>query len=143
MSTQESLVERMRHAVLMHQANEEPHIELYRELAAKTSDPIAQLVLESIAEDEVRHHETMSAMVRRLTIEMEKGGSAGKGDKGLVSDLKELSGHEQFGVKRLNEIAAEYKGIDGGLPSALLESIALDSEKHDRLLKFFEGRAGA
>jgi hypothetical protein len=37
-------------------------------------------------------------------------------------------------------LAARERGIDGGLDSLLLEMMALDSEKHARLLQFVERR---
>ena len=40
----------------------------------------------------------------------------------------------------LRDLAVRERGIDGGLDSVLLEMMALDSEKHARLLQFVERR---
>lgn len=50
---------------------------------------------------------------------------------------------ENTGARYLRKLANEEKGIDAGLHSLLLEMMAMDSEKHARLLKFVHDRLTA
>jgi hypothetical protein len=47
---------------------------------------------------------------------------------------------EQDGARALRDLAARERGIDSGLDSLLLEIMALDSDKHARLLQFVQRR---
>ena len=50
---------------------------------------------------------------------------------------------ENTGARYLRKLANEEKGIDAGLHSLLLEMMAMDSEKHARLLQFVQARLDA
>src|SRR5207302_2329086 len=58
-----------------------------------------------------------------------------------------LIDEEKTGAQALHGLAQREKGLGGGLDSLLLEMMAMDSEKHARLLLFvqrrLEARAGA
>jgi rubrerythrin len=144
-----TLRSRLQRAVLMHQASEEPSLELYRSIAAAIDDPLAKMVLESIAADEERHHDVMGRIIRRLSAEVSEGASTTPGavnttldkeTKATIKDLKELARHERDGVKHMRQLAADYRSIDSGLPSARIEAMAQDSKKHDQMLRFVLGR---
>ena len=144
-----TLRSRLQNAVLMHQASEEPSLELYRSVAESIEDPLAKMVLESIAEDEDRHHEVMSTIIRRLSAEVADGAPTATGGvrtdldkeaKAIVKDLKEVARHEREGVRLMRKLAADYREVDAGLPSALIEAMATDSKKHDQMLRFVLGR---
>ncbi len=58
----------------------------------------------------------------------------------MSTDLKELAWHERKGVQIMKQVAADYRDIDSGLPSTLIEAMAQDSKKHDLMLRFVRGR---
>jgi hypothetical protein len=62
----------------------------------------------------------------------------------VASDLVEASNalikEEHTGARYLRELAHREKDVSGGLPSLLIETMAMDSEKHARLLQFVHDR---
>jgi hypothetical protein len=58
----------------------------------------------------------------------------------LATNTRALIDEECTGAKYLRELARQQKKIDGGLHSLLLEMMAMDSEKHARLLQFVHER---
>ena len=131
--------ERLRRLVINHEAAEEPSMELYRR-AAGASDPMVSMVLTAILEDEERHHDLMTKIAVRLTNpNAPKKGAPNENDP-TPAEIAELVEHEQFGSKRLHEIADQYKDVDHGLPSLLLHAMAHDSERHEEMLKYVQGR---
>jgi hypothetical protein len=62
-------------------------------------------------------------------------------------DLTSLAGtlieEEKTGAQALRGLAQREKGFGSGLDSLLLEMMAMDSEKHARLLRFVQQRLEA
>ena len=58
----------------------------------------------------------------------------------LVAITRGLVGEERSGAKMMRDLAQREKGIYTGLHSLLLEMMAMDSEKHARLLQFVQQR---
>jgi hypothetical protein len=61
----------------------------------------------------------------------------------LTSLTRELIDEEKTGAQALRRLAVREKGVGGGLDSLLLEMMAMDSEKHARLLQFVQRRLEA
>ena len=61
----------------------------------------------------------------------------------LAAVARGLVAEERAGAARMRELAAHEKGIGGGLHSLLLEMMAMDSDKHARLLHFVQDRLQA
>jgi len=63
----------------------------------------------------------------------------------LAEAGRELVEEGRTGARILRKRADQQKSINGGLPSLLIETTAMDSEKHAKLLQFvqhrLEGRA--
>lgn len=58
----------------------------------------------------------------------------------LVAITRALVNEEHSGAWIMRDLAQTEKGIDSGLDSVLLEMMAMDSEKHARLLQFVQQR---
>lgn len=116
----------------------------YRQLSEGSSDPVVQLVMGIILEDEERHHALMRRLATRLQDDLYWQHSPdalpiGTPDQAKSEDLEALRtfiSSEQHGTHELEEFARQARGLYQGLPSELLEMMALDSQKHERLLRF-------
>jgi hypothetical protein len=58
----------------------------------------------------------------------------------LAAMTRNLVDEERRGAPMMRDLAEREKGIDAGLDSLLLEMMAMDSEKHARLLQFVQQR---
>ena len=119
------------------------------ECLAQVSEPIVSLVMLLILADERRHHALLERIAATLRDALYWTRSADAlpstlPTEGVAPELASLARtlikDEQDGARALRELAARERGIDGGLDSALLEMMALDSEKHARLLQFVQRR---
>ncbi len=61
----------------------------------------------------------------------------------LVAVARGLVAEEHTGARKMRELAEHENDIAGGLHSLLLEMMAMDSEKHARLLQFVQSRLHA
>jgi hypothetical protein len=144
-------VEWLVEAVDRHAQAESDALEQYEYLARASGDPIIALVMRLILEDEVRHH----GLLRRIEASLRDALNWTQSPNALPSDTpkepeaspaelarlaKELIEEEHSGARYIRDLAQKEKGIDGGLHSLLLEMMAMDSEKHARLLQFVEAR---
>jgi rubrerythrin len=147
-------IERLLHSV-------ERHIELvadalgqYEYLATASGDPVVALVMQLILEDEERHHGLLKRMASTLRDTLYWTHSAEALPKGLETvtvaapeDLAQIAhaliDEEKTGAQALRNLAQREKGLDSGLDSLLLEMMALDSDKHARLLQFVHRRLEA
>ena len=60
--------------------------------------------------------------------------------RSLAAIAHALVAEEQTGARALRHLAQREKGIDAGLHNLLLETMAMDSDKHARVLQFVERR---
>jgi rubrerythrin len=152
----ESSVERLLRAVDTHAAAEADALVQYEYLAQESGDPVIALVLRLILDDEVRHHGLLHRMATTLRDALEWTSSPAalpKGvPKGAVSSADVILAHslideERTGARALRRLARQEKDINDGLDCLLLEMMAMDSDKHARLLQFvaqrLEARASA
>lgn len=116
----------------------------YRQLAEGSGDPVVQLVMGIILEDEERHHALMRRLATRIqddlywkrSSEALPVGSPGNASADDLEELKTFILSEQSGIRELQEFSKQSEGLYQGLPSELLEMMVLDSQKHERLLRF-------
>jgi hypothetical protein len=122
----------------------------YEQLAESSGDPVIALVMRLILDDEQRHH----GLLKRIEASLRDAlywshspaalPSAPTTDQPLHADLaavaRRLVAEEHAGARTMRELAEQEKGIGGGLHSLLLEMMAMDSEKHARLLHFVQDR---
>jgi hypothetical protein len=103
---------------------------------------MVSMVLTAILEDEERHHDLLTKLAVRLTNPNAPTKGEPNENDPTDAEIAELVEHEQFGAKRLHELATEYKSVDDGLPSVLLDAMAYDSERHEQMLRYVQGRLG-
>jgi rubrerythrin len=148
----ESAVERLLHAVDAHAAAEAEALNQYEYLATASGDPVIALVMRLILDDEVRHHGLLHRMAATLRDALEwttspealpKGAPHARVSGPYAALARSLIEEERTGARALRHLAEQEKDINGGLDSLLLEMMAMDSDKHARLLQFVHQRLEA
>ena len=143
-------VEWLLDAVERHATAERDALEQYEHIGTASGDPVVALIMQLILEDEERHHGLLKRMQASLGDALNWTHSHSALPETaipqravtteLASTTRALIEEEHTGARYLRKLADEEKGIDGGLHSLLLEMMAMDSEKHARLLKFVHDR---
>jgi hypothetical protein len=143
-------VEWLLESVERHAAAEADNLVLYEEIKQESGDPVVALVMGLILDDEERHHGLLRRMEAGLRDALNWTHSASALPsalppgaplaRNLGAVAKELIAEERTGAHKMRELARNEKGIDAGLDSVLLEMMAMDSEKHARLLEFVRDR---
>ncbi len=149
-ATSDSPLERLLRTVDTHAAAEQDALGQYEYLAEASGDPVIALVMRLILDDEVRHHGLLRRMAATLRDALEWTSSpaalpkAGLRSQPLPQAFVQLAHslieEERTGARHLRRLAEQEKDINGGLDSLLLEMMAMDSEKHARLLQFVQRR---
>ncbi|MFN0070079.1 MAG: hypothetical protein ACKVVP_01145 [Chloroflexota bacterium] len=138
-------------ALESHITAERESLSQYRQLKESTNDPVIELVMGLILEDEERHHALMRRIAVRFQDDLNWSHSpealpvpSGDNDGAQVQELLgRFVASERAGIHELQDFARRSEGLYGGLPTELLEMMALDSEKHEHLLRFLFRRLGA
>lgn len=145
----ESPLEHLLRAVDTHASAEADALSQYEYLAEASGDAVIALVMRLILDDEVRHHGLLHRMATTLRDALEWTSSPAALPRGapearvpitFVTLAKSLIEEERTGARALRRLAEQEKDINGGLDSLLLEMMAMDSDKHARLLQFVERR---
>jgi rubrerythrin len=138
-------------AVARHAEAESEALDQYEYLGKVSGDPVIALVMRLILEDEERHH----GLLKRIEASLRDAVNWTQSPNALptstppqpsvpTDDLlrltKDLIEEEHTGARYIRNLAQQEKGIDAGLQSLLLEMMAMDSEKHARLLQFVQER---
>ena len=148
----EPLSEKLEQVMRHHVAAEEDSMESYRELVRGGGDPVVQLLMRAVLEDEEHHHGLLQRLMVQFEQEMDPatpgeglglGPPEGPSTPGLAAMAETLADQEREGVHRLRKLAKEYKDVYSGLFSVLIDGIASDSEKHERVLRFVGRRLRA
>jgi rubrerythrin len=140
-------------AVERHASLEAEALGQYEHLARASNDPIIALVMSLILDDEERHHSLLKRIAASLRDALNWTYSANalpraiapaaEADEDLTALARALIDEEKTGAQALRRLADREKGLGSGLDSMLLEMMAMDSEKHARLLHFVERRLDA
>jgi hypothetical protein len=140
-------------AVERHALAEADALDQYEFIAQASGDPVIALVMRLILEDEERHH----GLLRRIESSLRDAlywthspaslpvtsPPESPAPPDLTAVTKLLIADERTGAQHMRDLAHQEKGIDSGLHSLLLEMMAMDSEKHARLLQFVHDRLAA
>ena len=143
-------IERLLEAVERHVSAEQGALAEYEFVAEASADPVIALVMRLILDDEERHH----GLLRRIEATLRDAlnwthspsalPDAALPQQPVARDLvaltRALVEEERTGARMMRDLAQREKGIDAGLDSLLLEMMAMDSEKHARLLQFVQQR---
>ena len=141
--------ERLVRALEAHQAAEAADIVSCRELAQRLDDPVVDLLVGMIVEDEQRHDALLGSMIRRLHEEVDFVASPGampvpdgsalvptEAGSEIAASVRGLMRNEHEGSRHLRHLARQEPALYGGLYPLLLETIARDSEKHATILRY-------
>jgi hypothetical protein len=141
--------EYLQRAFESHISGEHDTIGLYRQLAETSKDPVVQLIMGAILDDEERHHQLMHRLATRVKDDLEWSQTPGAlpterptFDRETYEALHKFILSERTGIHQLEELAVRVEGLYGGLPTELLEMMMEDSKKHERLLRFLFRRQG-
>jgi rubrerythrin len=125
----------------------------YEHLAEASHDPVIALVMRLILEDEERHHgllKRISTTLRDALNWTYSPGALPRSNTNATPEAEDLSAlarvlinEEKTGAQALRRLAYREKGLGSGLDSLLLEMMAMDSDKHARLLQFVQRRLDA
>ena len=136
------------HAVQTHVDKEEASRVEYMRLADSDGDQLVRFLMSLIDQDERTHHEVLMRMAASL------GDTSG----GMVDPLPTIpspawrpSSHElevveamidqeAASVRSVGQLSRQHVGVYSGLFSMLLDVMALDSQKHQRVLEFIHER---
>jgi hypothetical protein len=140
-------------AVERHASLEAAALGHYEHLAQASGDPVIALVMQLILDDEERHHGLLKRIASTLRDALNWTYSpnalprttvpATDANEDLTSLARGLIDEEKTGAQALRRLAQRGEGLGGGLDSLLLQMMAMDSEKHARLLHFVERRLEA
>lgn len=143
-------IERLLQSVERHVELEAGALGQYDYLATASGDPVVTLVMRLILEDEERHHGLLKRIAATLRDALEWTHSPEALPKSaeqpaappadLAKIARELIDEEKTGARALRNLAQRERGVDGGLDSLLLEMMAIDSDKHARMLQFVQQR---
>jgi hypothetical protein len=143
-------VEWLLEAVERHARAEQDALAEYAFVAEASADPVVALVMRLILEDEERHHGLLRRIEATLRDALNWTHSpsalpvAAIPERPLARDLvaitRGLVHEEHSGARMMRDLAQREKGMGAGLHSLLLEMMAMDSEKHARLLQFVQHR---
>ncbi|GAC1315419.1 MAG: hypothetical protein NVSMB2_06950 [Chloroflexota bacterium] len=147
---------RLLDAVERHATAEAESLGHYRYLADQSEDPVVALIMRLILDDEDRHHSLLKRIATTLRDALNwtysadalpDGGAAhttdGSRQRELVALCRLLIEEERTGAQALRRLADHGHGLGGGLDELLLDMMAMDSEKHARLLHFVQKRLEA
>ena len=118
----------------------------YRHLADTSPDPVVQILLRLILEDEERHHGLLRRIVASLgdRLDWTHSGEALPADlpprnaetDGITASIRACIRHERETHRQQRQFARQVSKLHGGLIALLLEYMALDSRKHEEVLRF-------
>ena len=128
-------------------------LELCRHIASASCDPMIDLIMQAISDDLERHAVLLRRTVATMRCALTWTHSpdelpsprlpANPINSGLlIAARAEIRAH-RLRARALRNLAAGHAKINAGLNSMLLEMMALDAEKHARLLRFVVRRLGS
>ena|SRR5437764_6637022 len=128
-------------ALQSHEIAELDALALYRDLAARATDPVIAGLLRVLLQDEVRHHAILEAigMGSRLGGGRNQYESPGRVDPETarsVDLLRNFARQERDGATELKLLADQAPELVGDVFSLLLELMSMDSMKHEKILSF-------
>lgn len=136
------------HAIRTHADREEASRAAYARLAGSNGDQLVRFLMGLVDQDERHHHELLQRMAASL------GDTSARMVEPLptipspswrpasdeLAAVEAMIHEERAGVRALGKLACQHEGVYGGLFSMLLDAMAFDSQKHQRVLEFILGR---
>lgn len=146
-----SPTERLLTVLEAHAGAEAESLADYQRLVRSTTDPVVRLLMQMLLDDELHHHRLLERMATTVRDALHWTRSAdalpsqptserAAADEALVSTTKARIREEHEGVRHLRELARREGHLGDGLFGLLLEVMAMDGEKHERVLRFLQHR---
>ena len=140
-------------AVERHALAEEDALDQYDYIGTASGDPVIALVMRLILDDEQRHHGLLKRIEASLRDALNWTHSPEALpatatpqrpiDRELLDTTAGLIEEEKTGARYLRDLSRREKAVGSGLQSLLIEMMAMDSDKHARLLEFVRERLAA
>ncbi|NIO06433.1 MAG: hypothetical protein GTO40_00025 [Deltaproteobacteria bacterium] len=149
---EDSEAERLLKEFESHDSQENVFIGSYKEIAAKSNDPLIKFLLQLIISDEERHHAVMHAMAASLRASINWSnpenaiptmGEVGAEKDELIKLTSEFLKLEKDSIKESKKLLKTTEGYYQGLFSLLVNTMIRDSEKHVVILDFLRKRLKA
>lgn len=121
-----------------HVAEEERILGEYHRLADKLPDGPLSVVVNHIATDEEMHHFLLQTLAEWLRDPEEATSEEGVDHAELLAHTRGLKLHEQETIDACRALKERMSGRDAEVLGGILDAIALDSQKHHRLLAVVE-----
>ena len=138
--------ERLLDTLEVHAAAEADSLDDYARLAEQARDPVVALLMRLVLEDETRHHHLLSRMAASVRDALNWTHSPAAlpiaplapepAAAELLAATRARIREEQEGIRHFRELARQQAHTADGLFSLLLETMAMDSQKHERILTF-------
>jgi hypothetical protein len=140
--------ERLVRALEAHAAAEAADVVACRQVAERLDDPVVNLLVDMIVQDEQGHASLLRSMIRRLqetelvtspdAVPVRSGSGSGTMEAAseTAAIVRGLIRNEHEGSRHLRHLARQEPARYGGLYPVLLETVARDSEKHAAMLRF-------
>jgi hypothetical protein len=133
-------LQRLVHAIETHTSEEAASVEAYRQLSLATSDPVVATLMRVLAEDEEHQHQLFKEIGKAVTDHLEWNAAPARDTNGSdaewVRRVRRFEQDELRGARTLRDLAHRARVACEPLAGQLLEAMAMDSEKHARVLKF-------
>ena len=135
----------MINALEAHTSAEEKTLERYRLLIAESGDPEIALIMGLVLQDEENHHALMKRILVSMTespywkaqaLPLPQPAHPRRPSQQVLDALRDCLQDERTGISHMKALARQHANSKNALTSILLEMMALDSQKHERLLHF-------
>jgi hypothetical protein len=146
----DSALDRLLAVFERHITAETETVTAYRQIAETSQDPVIALLMGQVVADEDRHHGLLRSMAARLrdTLQWTHSpealpvrGTPPEAEAGeLLRTVREFARQEREGAHQARELAKQQGELYDGLFALLLETMAADSEKHERILSYVARR---
>ena len=131
-------------AIRTHADSEEASRVGYAKLARSDGDPLVRFLMSLVDQDERHHHELLERMAASLGDRSSGMGEplptipspAWRPAANELAAVEAMIREERASICALRKLACQHEGVYSGLFSMLLDVMALDSQKHERVLGF-------
>jgi rubrerythrin len=136
-------------AIQTHIREEQDSILAYERVGRAFDDPVIAAIIQLILDDEARHHAALERIAAIVTSTLnwstppEPQASAAINVNEAIRELRALADEERRGVTDLRGLARRSRDGNDDLCAVLLESMAMDSDKHARQLELVIQRLAA
>jgi hypothetical protein len=137
----------LQRVVQRHVAGEAASMNVYESVVGQTDDPMARVLPGEVLDDKRHHHGVLRQLAARFAHELrwtstiedtlpENQPAPSAPSPDLLAAVRELADHERREAAALHDAATREQKAHGGLFAVLLESMGIDSKKHEQVIRF-------